>query len=427
MALTNLEKCALDNTMITILTGLLKENFVSCETMSYDISFDTVINQLPNYTLRNIYACLDRIDYKFISYEIENEEELQNIDFRILHTTGKNKKITLAKYIALKDNSKIKKDKNLLYFECYPNLTYDFNTKTFSIDIKSFPNVYYVFNCDCTEMKMLLQYEWLFNYITDFKDISSFKYVNRDRYDLTKMPNGYFNYMKEKGLTPETFTEYCDYLVFGKGYKFVNRYMRGFREPSKLYNVCPIDIISKITKNALLNGSDMGSYTITDLYQLIAGCFKAGYSEERIKKAIDDNRDFNHNKTNLQNLIDEEKNKALATQLQKLNFLNNMEFGEYIVVVPQTQEEKQDEGRQQNNCVGYYYDNSILQGTDFIYFLRKKNNPKKSYITCRYNTSRRMTVEYRKVNNDDVDNDFEENLITKTITNIINENRTKLL
>ena len=142
----------------------------------------------------------------------------------------------------------------------------------------------------CTEMKMLLQYEWLFNYVTDFKDISSFKYVNRDRYDLTKMPNGYFNYMKEKGLSPETFTEYCDYLIYGKGYKFVNRYMRGFREPSKLYNVCPIDTISKITKNALLNGSDMGSYTITDLYQLIAGCFKAGYSEERIKGVIDERR-----------------------------------------------------------------------------------------------------------------------------------------
>ena len=80
MALTYSEKRELDKTMVTILTNLLKEVFVSAETMSYDISFDTITNQLPTYTLRNIYACLDRIDYRCISYEGKKYERLHTYD-----------------------------------------------------------------------------------------------------------------------------------------------------------------------------------------------------------------------------------------------------------------------------------------------------------------------------------------------------------
>lgn len=58
-----------------------------------------------------------------------------------------------------------------------------------------------------------------------------------------------------------------------------------------------------------------------------------------------------------------------------------------IVVVPQNIEDLVDEGTQQHNCVGEYYNESIANGEDFIFFIRKKSNPKKSYITCRYSIS----------------------------------------
>ena len=100
---------------------------------------------------------------------------------------------------------------------------------------------------------------------------------------------------------------------------------------------------------------------------------------------------LNTNRTVFQNYenyhfynMKEEKN-MLSLKLKQLNFMNGKCFDDYIVVVPQTYEDLVDEGKQQNNCVGHYYNESILGGENLILFIRHSNSPKKSYITCRYN------------------------------------------
>jgi hypothetical protein len=96
-----------------------------------------------------------------------------------------------------------------------------------------------------------------------------------------------------------------------------------------------------------------------------------------------------------------EKNNILAKKLQKLNFLNGLEINdEYVIVVPQTIEDLITEGNKQNNCVGHYYNSSIIRGENYIYFIRNKNNVRKSYITCRFNNCNHATVEYRHKNNE---------------------------
>lgn len=97
----------------------------------------------------------------------------------------------------------------------------------------------------------------------------------------------------------------------------------------------------------------------------------------------------------------EEKN-MLSLKLKQLNFMNGKCFDDYIVVVPQTYEDLVDEGKQQNNCVGHYYNEPILGGENLILFIRHSNSPKKSYITCRYNIKKQDIVEYRYKNNQDV-------------------------
>ena len=97
----------------------------------------------------------------------------------------------------------------------------------------------------------------------------------------------------------------------------------------------------------------------------------------------------------------EEKN-MLSLKLKQLNFMNGKCFDDYIVVVPQTYEDLVDESKQQNNCVGHYYNESILGGENLILFIRHSNSPKKSYITCRYNIKKQDIVEYRYKNNQDV-------------------------
>lgn len=82
--------------------------------------------------------------------------------------------------------------------------------------------------------------------------------------------------------------------------------------------------------------------------------------------------------------------------------MNGKYFDNYIVVVPQTYEDLADEGKQQNNCVGHYYNDSILAGENLILFIRHSNSPKKSYITCRYNIEKQDIVECKYKNNQNV-------------------------
>ena len=113
-------------------------------------------------------------------------------------------------------------------------------------------------------------------------------------------------------------------------------------------------------------------------------------------------------------------NKAFENTLKKLNFMNGKCFDDYIVVVPQNVIDLVDEGIQQNNCVGYYYNDNIENGDYCIFFLRKKDKPEKSYITCRYSVNNKEVVEARYKNNRDIDS-ADENIIYY-INDFINDN-----
>lgn len=134
---------------------------------------------------------------------------------------------------------------------------------------------------------------------------------------------------------------------------------------------------------------------------------------------------LNTNRTVSQNyrIIEQQEfvgNKAFENTLRKLNFLSGKCFGDYIVVVPQNVMDLIDEGFQQNNCVGYYYNDSIENGDNCIFFLRKKDKPEKSYITCRYSVDNKEVVEARYKNNRDIDSADEE--IVYNINDFINDN-----
>ena len=56
---------------------------------------------------------------------------------------------------------------------------------------------------------------------------------------------------------------------------------------------------------------------------------------------------------------------------------------EYVIVVPKSMKDFQDEANMQNNCVGYYY-NRVLDGTSIVFFVRKADTPDESFITAEY-------------------------------------------
>ena len=135
---------------------------------------------------------------------------------------------------------------------------------------------------------------------------------------------------------------------------------------------------------------------------------------------VDDNRNFVHNNDLLQKVLDEHKGQMIIEKENKIRAIETLSNEKYVVVVPQTLKDFTDEGILQNNCVGYYYHDSILRGQNLIYFIRRRKNPNHSYITNRFNIKEKHTVESRKVNNSP-NNDHEAWTLIKQIDEMINK------
>ena len=153
----------------------------------------------------------------------------------------------------------------------------------------------------------------------------------------------------------------------------------------------------RIVKYTALH-SDNPKAVYSKLYELIRYFTRYNISDE----LLDTNRTVFQNYKTYQVYDNESKEGRIGFKLRRLNFMNGKYFDNYIVVVPQTYEDLVDEGKQQNNCVGHYYNDSILKGENLILFIRRSNSPKKSYITCRYNIKKQKIVEYKYKNNQDV-------------------------
>lgn len=113
------------------------------------------------------------------------------------------------------------------------------------------------------------------------------------------------------------------------------------------------------------------------------------------------------------------KSEGRIADLDGKTFVINNE--ELVLKVPMTVKDLKEEGAQMHNCVGTYWSQNIMAGDTLIYFLRKKHDIKKSYITCRFNISHvgylyygmidstdRATVEHRLANNKQFSGDFSE-------------------
>ena len=114
---------------------------------------------------------------------------------------------------------------------------------------------------------------------------------------------------------------------------------------------------------------------------------------------IDGNRTLSYNIKNFNEFKDSVNQQRIQKQQSRIISLDNQEIDDYIIKIPQSTADLVDEGRQQNNCVGHFYNESIVKGINLIYFIRKKDKPEKSFVTCRYNVGCRETVEHKYKNN----------------------------
>lgn len=315
-----------------------------------------------------------------------------------------------------------KKDKNLLVFSNADNtktVSYDFNTH------KMNENDYIIHYADkkIKELFSIIQHheikEWLFSYTDLIKDYQDMASINFD------CPKGYINFLKEHNLiiNQETYIKYIMADKLHGNLRAVDMYYKFMHTIMALHNnkfnyfLNNFTFIEKLNKSYVVSAKNFEIYSniIRDMKDILDYAYAL-----KDLTIIDTNRGINYNFKLYAGAYSERKNMLLNNNLKRLNFLDGLTFNDYVVVVPQRLNDLQNEGKQQNNCVGYYYNDSIKRGENLIYFMRKINNPTKSVVTCRYNIDDNRTVEHKTFNNSWTDNEQEE--IISKIDEIIRKN-----
>ena len=395
MALTANEKMELDHKILAQLEALRSMERFCIRDVRLSIEGD--------YNPNSIYASIIRCATS-AGYNLASKTEWDD----------RCKYYVLTRPIMRVTKNEIKKEKNLLYL--FNDMTqawevvYDFVTKEFAIpnftnshDIEYGWGACYIqdlFRHEFYGHRTFKDYEWIFNYTTNAEEI--YRTLNNDKEaDYVACPKDFVSFLNstEQDFTYWVLKEYVERLKYGT-------FCYNLKQDIELNKseICFIrdNNLEKELGKTLATTVKSGKWFSDGCLRNFIRKWKNFYTEKNELFHLDTNKDLFANEKLLQNAIDREKNENLATQLKKLNYINGLQNDKYIIVVPQTQEDKQNEGSQQNNCVGYYYDDSILRGDNFIFFLRKKDNPQHSYITCRYNVDYAKVVEYRCVNNSDV-------------------------
>lgn len=420
MALTKNQKMELDNAVVEVINSFLNKRFLLLEVQEQLLAKDidtalmatiSVYHSLArvsatnHYTFRKMYNS----DYYMIaSYEITNP-------------------------IIVKDKNLIKvvdeSDENHTAL-----VTYNFDTHQASTVDESIYNILpYVFRKIFSSPYYISNLpEWIFNYTTNPTTVLDIlTYCSPEMYK--ECPKGFINYLKETEteFTSDSLKEYYlkNILTF-TGYNLFTT-LREFYDVQESFNKAKFfietnlykSLISKMMIIDIKNGDPLPHRS--NLKYFIDGLYGLYPLDKNIVEIFDTNRGLDWNCGLLEQYRSANNNKFLSAQLQKLNFINGLEYKNLVVKVPQTQADKQKEGKMQNNCVGYYYDDSIMEGRNFIYFIRLKENPNHSYITCRYNKQDARTTEFRTVNNRSVTDEDAIDFI-KQIDTIINKHQNTL-
>lgn len=109
-------------------------------------------------------------------------------------------------------------------------------------------------------------------------------------------------------------------------------------------------------------------------------------------------------------------NEKIQKQYEKHSNIWDFETDELFIYVPTCSDDFKDEGEQQSNCVYTMYLEKVLRGDTNVIFIRKKDNPKKSYITCEVTNDGYINQYYYAHNcyvprEDKAENDFRLGLI----------------
>lgn len=250
-----------------------------------------------------------------------------------------------------------------------------------------------------------------------------------------KCPKGYIKWVRENGLrinhkTLEQFTQEQAIKQMTKNIQEVYNLMKDYYNNSTVsymqyfFELSPEEreVFCKIFKTSMKSFTwnfigEMEAF----LWRINPNCRNSEFPPNWHKYA-DTNRNFIHNTDMLRELKYKERNDKILEWENYFTAIEDLSNDNFVVIVPKAMKDFTDEGKQQNNCVGYFYHESMADHRQIIYFIRKKSTPTKSYITNRYQVTWKQTVETRIVNNGNNNDKLALELITeidKKITEIL--------
>ena len=97
---------------------------------------------------------------------------------------------------------------------------------------------------------------------------------------------------------------------------------------------------------------------------------------------------------------------ALIRHYNKKRDALTFENGDYTVVIPSTRDDFEREGNAQSNCVFSMYLDRVIAGDTYVVFIRRKDAPNDSLITCEVNLSGRIRQYLEKYNHYPTDADL---------------------
>lgn len=176
----------------------------------------------------------------------------------------------------------------------------------------------------------------------------------------------------------------------------------------------------KLIKIVIHNGSNY--YSISDIDNVVNGI-------RNNETCIVENEYITVNAGTYRKILKEReealKYKNMSEKLCRISDLEKIENDKYVIVVPKNLDDLVEEGKKQHNCVGSYYNDSINRGENQIYFIRKKDDPTKNYITCQYSVCQMHTIQLKRYANNRVDKDiviFVSSIVDPMIAKILVEN-----
>lgn len=183
--------------------------------------------------------------------------------------------------------------------------------------------------------------------------------------------------------------------IFVEGKKLTDWYLTTDPTTRKIFNKILKVSLKGFSWNFTRNMSEWLNCFITPVY------FNPvlGVSIDNPIQHANTNRSFAWNNKMLSEIAESQIEESIIAKENIIRPIEALSNEQFTVVVPSSLKDFTDEGRQQSNCVGYYYHKSIVEGLNLIYFIRKTNSPDKSYITNRFNIRCQKTTETRMKNN----------------------------